>query len=180
MKTITFITGNPKKAEYLEKYLWFPVEHEKIHLDEIQWLDLREIVEHKVFQAYTKIQRPVLVEDVSLEFSVLGRLPWPFIKFFEQALWLDGLCRLLDGKDREAIARCTFWYYDGEILKYFEWSIPWKIALNPKGKNGFGWDQIFIPYFSEKTAAELSPEEYERFYTEEKPFWKIREYLLAL
>lgn len=180
MKPITFITGNPKKAEYLAKYLGFPVEHEKIDLDEIQSLDLREIVEHKVRQAYAQVRQPVLVEDVSLEFSCLGRIPWPFIKFFEKELWLDGLCRLLDEKDRGATARCTFWYYDGEVLKYFEWTISWRIALNPRGKDGFGWDQIFIPYFSDKTAAELSPEEYERFYTEEKPFWKIREYLLTL
>lgn len=75
MKPITFITGNPKKAEYLAKYLGFPVEHEKIDLDEIQSLDLREIVEHKVRQAYAQVRQPVLVEDVSLEFSCLGRIP---------------------------------------------------------------------------------------------------------
>lgn len=75
LQKITFITGNAKKAEYLEKYLGFPVAHEKLDLDEIQSLDLREIVEHKAKQAYEKIGSPVLVEDVSLEFTALGRLP---------------------------------------------------------------------------------------------------------
>ena len=49
--------------------------HEKIDLDEIQSLDLREIVEHKVRQAYEKIKKPVLVEDTSLRFEALGKLP---------------------------------------------------------------------------------------------------------
>jgi len=40
MQSITFITGNPKKAEYLEKYLGFPIMHEKIDLDELQSLSL--------------------------------------------------------------------------------------------------------------------------------------------
>ncbi len=55
MQSITFITGNQKKADYLAKYLGFPIEHQKIDLDEIQSLDLREIVEHKVKQAYEKV-----------------------------------------------------------------------------------------------------------------------------
>lgn len=82
VQEITFITGNQDKADYLARYLGFPVEHLKLDLDEIQSLDLKEIVEHKVQQAYEKIRRPVLVEDVSLEFLALGRLPGPFIRFF--------------------------------------------------------------------------------------------------
>ncbi len=81
MKPITFITGNQSKADYLAKYLGFPVAHEKLDLDEIQSLDLREIVRHKVRQAYLRIGTPVLVEDVSLEFAGLNGLPGPFLSF---------------------------------------------------------------------------------------------------
>jgi len=45
--------------------------HEKIDLEEIQSLDLREIVEHKVRQAYDVVKKPVLVEDTSLRFTAL-------------------------------------------------------------------------------------------------------------
>lgn len=95
MQSITFITGNQKKADYLARYLGFPIEHIKLDLDEIQSLDLDEIVEHKVKQAYEKIKKPVLVEDASLEFMALGRLPGPFIKFFIEEMGLDKLCTLL-------------------------------------------------------------------------------------
>lgn len=177
MSQITFITGNPKKAEYLSKYLSFPVSHQKIELDEIQSTDLREIVEHKVRQAYEKIWTPVLVEDVSLVFEDLGKLPGPFIKFFEKEIWLERLCKMIQSDNRCAIARCTFGYYDGTHLELFEWEILGTIANSPRWDGGFWWDKIFIPYFTTKTSAELDTVEYERFYTEEKPFRKIREFL---
>ena len=94
MKTITFITGNEKKAEYLARYLRMPITHKKIELDEIQSLDLTKIVEHKVREAYREIRGPVLVEDVALRFTSLGKLPGPFIKFFEQELGLERLASL--------------------------------------------------------------------------------------
>jgi inosine triphosphate pyrophosphatase len=82
MQSITFITGNQKKADYLARYLGFRIEHIKLDLEEIQSMELQEIVEHKVKQAYEKIKKPVIVEDASLEFTALGKLPGPFIKFF--------------------------------------------------------------------------------------------------
>ena len=58
MKDITFVTGNQKKADYLAKYLGFPVKHQKLDLDEIQSLDLKQIVEHKVRQAFIEAVAP--------------------------------------------------------------------------------------------------------------------------
>lgn len=178
MQNTTFITGNPKKAEYLAKYLGFPIDHIKLDLDEIQSLDSREIVTHKVKEAYEKIRWPVLVEDVSLSFSCLGKLPWPFIKFFESEIWLDKLTKMVDSSNRDATASCTFGYFDGIDIHFFEWNVPWNIAPYPRWEWWFWWDKIFIPYWTNKTSAELDESEYERFYTEEKPFSEIREFLL--
>lgn len=177
MQKITFITGNQKKADFLAKYLGFPVEHIKLDLDEIQSLDSKEIIEHKVKQAYNQIWWPVLVEDVSLSFSCLWKLPWPFIKFFESELWLERLASIVDCDNRNATASCTFGYFDWIDMHFFEWNVKWKIAKNPRWDWGFWWDRIFIPYWTDRTSAELNEEEYERFYTEEKPFTQIREFL---
>ncbi|MBI2047599.1 MAG: non-canonical purine NTP pyrophosphatase, partial [Parcubacteria group bacterium] len=62
---ITFITSNNSKAAEVSRYLGFPVRHISLELHEIQSLDLEEIVREKVLLAYEKIQKPVLVEDVS-------------------------------------------------------------------------------------------------------------------
>lgn len=179
MQTITFITGNQKKADYLAKYLGFPIEHVKIDLDEIQSLSLREIVEHKVKQAYAKVGKPVIVEDVSFEFCALGRLPGTFIKFFVEELSLETIISLLDGKDKKAIARAMVAYYDGEHLEIFEWSVHGKIAEKPSWDNGFGWDKIFIIEWKTVTNGNLDDIEYQKFYTQLKPFGKIREFLLT-
>src|SRR5437762_762729 len=137
MKNITYITSNPKKAEYLASYLGHPLLHKKVDLDEIQSLDLKEIIRHKVRQAYEIVKGPVVVEDTSLEFKALGRLPGPFIKYFLEEMSHEDLCSLLDGKDRGAIARCMYGYYDGEKEVYFEGSMQGTIAESPRGERGF-------------------------------------------
>lgn len=180
MQTITFITGNQKKADYLGKYLGFPIEHEKLDLDEIQSLDLREVVEHKAKQAYEKVGKPLLVDDVWLEFCALGKLPWPFIKFFQQEMSFHDMCNLLNGKDRKAIARCGYGYYDTNGFVYFENSLEWIISEIPRWKDGFWWDQIFIPIYESRTAAELSPDEYEVYYKKVKPLEQVRAFLLKV
>ncbi len=175
--TITFITGNQNKADYLARYLGFPVQHEKIDLDEIQSLDLKEIVEHKVRQAYEKVNSPVIVEDVSLEFIALGRLPGPFIKFFVEEVPFKTICSMLDGKTRKAVARCVFGYYDGTTLKLFEGWLEGEIAESPRGERGYGWDKIFIPEGYGMTRAELGEEDDQRTYMQIKPFAQLKDFL---
>jgi inosine triphosphate pyrophosphatase len=177
MKTVTFITGNQKKADYLAEYLGFPVKHFKIDLDEIQSLDLKKIAEHKVRQAYEKIKKPVIVEDVSLEFEALGGLPGPFIRFFVDKVPFQTICSMLNGKSRRATARCVFVYYDGKIMKLFEGKLDGEIAKKPAGKNGYGWDQIFIPQGYKVTRASLGKKDDQKTYLKAKPFAKLKKFL---
>lgn len=174
-----FITGNQDKADYLAKLLSIPLEYRKVELDELQSLDLHEIVTHKVLQAYDIIRRPVLVEDVSLEFSALGKLPGPFIKWFLESAGEEACCRMLDQfNDRSAIIRCTFGYYDGTLVTLFDSELPGTISQQPRGSNGYGFDRIFINEGYEITRAEMTPEENERTYREYmKPIDKVRDFL---
>jgi non-canonical purine NTP pyrophosphatase (RdgB/HAM1 family) len=174
---IYFITGNQSKADYLAKYLDHPIEHKKLDLDEIQSLDLSEIVEHKVRQAYDLIKQPVLVEDVSLEFTALGKLPGPFIKFFLQELSLQEVCDLLGNNSRAAIGRFLFAYYDAKRLEFFEGEIRGTIATHPEGIKGFGWDPIFIPDGYKTTRALLNDEDYQDVYLKIRPFAQLKAFL---
>ncbi len=177
MKDVVYITGSQKKAEYFAKLIGFEVGHVKVDLDEIQSLDLHEVVRHKLRQAYKQVNRPVLVEDVSLEFPALGRLPGTFIKWFQEELSHEQLCRMLDGKDRTAVARCVFGYFDGISETYFEGSLEGSVPEVPSGTLGFGWDPIFIPKGYSVTRAELSPEEDEITYRMIKPITQISKFL---
>lgn len=176
MVDVTFITGNQDKADYLAKLIGFEVKHQKVDLAEIQSLDLRTIVDHKVRQAYEKLGSPVLVEDVALEFSALGRFPGTFIKFLVDEVPFETICRMLDGLSREAVARCVFGFYDGMEVKFFEGSMKGTIAKYPAGENGFGWDKIFIPEGYEVTRAELSEEDDSKTYMTIKPFAELKHF----
>lgn len=177
MQTITFITGNQDKYTYLAKYINHPIEHCKLDLEEIQTLELQKVVKHKVHEAYKKLHKPVFVEDVSLEFTALGRLPGTFIKWFIDELPLEEICLLLEGKNRTAIARCIFGYFDGTEEVYFEGFMPGTISEKPAGTRGFGWDAIFIPEGFSVTRAELSEEDYMKTYTTIKPLDAFKEFI---
>lgn len=160
LPTLTFITSNPSKAEQLGRHLNYPVQHHTLNLPEIQSLDLKEVIEHKAKEAYKEVSGLVLVEDTSLTFSALGKLPGPFIKWFLTELNNTGLCRLLnDYEDRSAFAEVCFGLYDGKELHIFEGSMNGTIAEAPRGERGFGWDPIFIPEGSTKTWGEMTVDE---------------------
>jgi Ham1 family protein len=183
MKTITFITGNPHKADYLSRMLGLPLKHRAVDLTEIQSTSLEEIVGHKVRQAYAFAKRPVLVEDVALGFTALGGLPGPFIKFFVEAPnGLGNLCRMLDGfDDRSAVAACVFGYCDGEQVKLFRAELGGVIAKHPAGDGGFGWDKIFCPDgHGGRARAELTPSEDAETYRLFKPIDAVRQFLTTL
>lgn len=160
METITFITGNPGKVNLLRQYLHFPMIHKPLDLVEVQSLDLATIVEHKAKEAYRQVGGPVLVEDTSLRFYALGKLPGPLIKWFLTELRTDGLCRLLDNyTDRSAVAEVLFGLYDGQSFQTFSGAVEGAVAMTPRGSRGFGWDAIFVPNGFDKTWAEMKDEE---------------------
>jgi non-canonical purine NTP pyrophosphatase (RdgB/HAM1 family) len=178
IKNLTFITGNPAKAEQLSRYFKMPIQHQKIDLPEIQSLNLEEVVTCKAKEAYKEIKKPVLVEDVSLTFSALGRLPGPLIKWFLKELDLSGLSKLLNGyKDRSAVAEVMFGLYDGKKMTLFKGARKGSIALTPKGKSGFGWDPVFIPEGYSQTWAEMSETDINKTSMRKIALKKLEKYL---
>lgn len=155
---LIFITGNMHKVQWTKRYVHVPLTHKNLDLTEIQSLDVREVVEHKVKEAFKILRKPVIVEDTSFVFEALGKLPGTFIKWFFEELGNEGMCNLLE-KDRKAFYSVTFGIYNGKELHFCEGVVHGTIAEKPLGKNGFGWDPIFIPEGQTKTHGEMSDEE---------------------
>lgn len=158
-KTIVFISGNSDKAAWTQRYLSVKLEHKKLDLTEIQSLDPHEVVEYKVKEAYKILGKPVLVEDTSLVFHSLGKLPGTLIKWFVKELGNEGLCKVIYDNDRSATASVIFGYYDGKKVIFGDGHINGSIAQKPRGTNGFGWDPIFVPDGQKKTHAEMTHDE---------------------
>lgn len=180
MRDLTFITGNQQKADYLAKWLGLPVTHQKLDLDELQSLDVRIVVEHKVRQAYALLQKPVLVEDVGLVFTAMGQLPGTLIKWFLEELGEDGLCKLAHSyPDQTAEAFILYALFDGTDIRYFEARQMGHIATEPKGSNGFGWNTVFIPEGSERTYGEMDDDAFKQWNIRAHAVEKLKQYLTS-
>jgi non-canonical purine NTP pyrophosphatase (RdgB/HAM1 family) len=164
MLPLTFITSSDNKLREVERLLGQQLSRAQVPLDEIQDIALEPVVVHKAKQAYIQVQRPVLVEDTGLAFAAWNGLPGALVKWFLVALGTEGLCRLLQGEgNRSAVASTLFAYYDGKLLRVFTGTVEGSVPLQPRGESGFGWDAIFQPVGSERTFAEMTTEEKDRF-----------------
>lgn len=181
MTKVTFITGNPSKAKYFAELVGKDIDHHAADVPEIQSLDLAEIVEFKARAAYDQLKTPVIIEDTGVVISSLGKLPGPFIKWFEKELGLEKICRLADiSDDRSATAGAAFAYYDGDELKIFKSELAGTIPEIPTGAEGFGWNPIFIPNGSSQTLGEMDDETFKNYYVQIKPFDQLKDFLASL
>lgn len=178
MQDLVFITGNQHKADFLAKLLGRPVKHHKLDLDELQSLDLHAVAEHKVRQAYEILKQPVLVEDASLTFPAMGRLPGTFIKWFVEELGYDGLLRLANSlPSQKAHGKVCYALYDGKEVKIFDGEMHGRIAKEARGTGGFGFDPIFINDGYDITRAEMDEETYFKTSYRADAMQKLKEHL---
>lgn len=178
MKELVFITGNQHKADILQRGLGLPVRHHKLDLEEIQSLDLHAVAEHKARQAYDILGAPVLIEDASLTFTAMGRLPGPFIKWFIEDLGIPGLARLAASlPSQEAVSHVVYAYCDGEAVQFFDGTMHGKIVAEPRGDSGFGFDPIFVNDGYTVTRAEMSRQDYDATSYRTEAMTKLRAHL---
>lgn len=157
-----FVTGRAEKAQEAER-LGFRFERVSLDLAEIQAIDPAEIVEAKARGAYAKVGQPVLVEDSGLAIHAWRGFPGALVKWVEKTAGLESIARMLDAfPDRAATATCAVAYFDGERIATGRGEVSGSIAAEPRGAGGFGWDSLFIPSGSDRTFAEMPPEEKDR------------------
>ena len=160
-KQLKFVTGNLNKLREAQEILGIDLEQQALdHLHEIQTYDVRELVEHKVTQAWQELQCPVMVEDSGLILTAWNGLPGALVKWFEKSVGCAGMLNMLQAFDnREAFAQCLVAVHDGEKIRVAEGKVRGVIAGELRGNNGFGWDVMFIPEGHTRTYAEMSAEE---------------------
>lgn len=162
MQEITFVTSNKDKVRETQQILQFPLAISHVDLDEIQELDLEKVASHKLDHAYNALQKPVMIDDVSVVIHAWNTFPGPLIKWVLKASngTPEMLLKMLEGeKNREATATLAIGFFDGKIKKIFYGQIEGTIGFAISGENGFGWDKVFIPKGYSQTLASLSVEE---------------------
>lgn len=171
-----FITGNKNKFAEASAII-SGLKQLDIDLDEIQETDAKKVIEHKLQEALTHKKAHFIVEDSSLYFDCLGKLPGVLIKWFWKELGNNGLydlCRRYNNFEAEAVV--TLGYTDGNKIKYFEGRMSGKI-VKPVAKEGFGYDPIFAPEGHNKTYHEMINEEKNKISHRRKVLDKLKKYL---
>ena len=157
------VTGNPGKIVEARRLCGFELQTVEVDLPEIQSLDLVEVVRAKAAEAWRRVERPLVVEEVSLELAAFGGFPGPLIKWMLQAMGPEGIASAVQrlGNNR-ATARALLLMTDGEHEIMAEGSTSGELVLPPRGEGGFGWDPVFQPEGQTLTYGELPSAEKDR------------------
>lgn len=175
MKKIIFATTNKNKIREAQEILGVKINGIELDIDEIQSLEPEKVIRKKAYDAYKIYKKPVLVEDTSLFFKAWKNLPGVFIDYFLKSVGIKGLIKMLSAKkNRGAVAITYLAIFNGKKYIVLEGKVRGKIAMEPRGKNGFGWDPIFIPDKFFKTFAEMDSTEKNKISMRKKAFVKLR------
>ncbi len=159
---LKFITGNKTKFKEVQAIL-FPlkVEQVSIALHEIQEIDPKKIIQHKLKEAFKHHKGEFIIDDSSLFLSCFNyQLPGPLIKWFNDTIGTKAIfemCRKM--KDSKAKAVTYIGYAKGpKEIKFFDGALTGKI-VKPSGDYNFGYDQIFLPQNAKQTLAVMKGQE---------------------
>ncbi len=143
---LVFVTSNLGKLREAEEVLGTKLVHRALDLSEVQSLDLGEVVRDKARTAFARLGQPVLVEDTSLELQGLGGFPGPLVRWLLATVGPGGISRIVAAfDDRRAVVRCMACACDGVEEAVGVGVVHGTIAEAPRGRQGFGWDSVFMP-----------------------------------
>jgi XTP/dITP diphosphohydrolase len=130
----------------------------------------------------------VIADDSGLEVDALGGAPGVFSARFagKHATDQDNLAKLLSELTRTAALpeqwsarfHCVIALArNGKVLDTFDGVAEGRIVETPRGKNGFGYDPIFVPIGFRETFGELASETKNRISHRAQALGKLKRYL---
>ncbi len=187
---ILFATSNINKVSEIKAALpehisLFSLKDIDTNISEIDepYETLEENAVHKAVSYSNLLKMNCFSEDTGLEvFSLNGA---PGVKSARYAGFPSDtdknmalLLKNLEGAaDRSAQFRTVIALIINDQIHCFEGICKGQIIQQPKGKNGFGYDPIFIPDGSDKSFAEMNTGEKNKFSHRKKAVDKMIEYL---
>ncbi len=172
-----FVTGNRHKLEEAREALkdcGVELVQARAPKIEVQSMDVREVARTAALTAYLYLRKPLVVEDTGLYIDALRGFPGAFAAHVYETIGLEGVLKLLEGVgDRGARFVTAVAAVIPPNVYVVEGVVEGRIAEEPRGVRGFGYDPIFIPKGSGKTFAEMSLEEKNRFSHRAKAFRRL-------
>jgi XTP/dITP diphosphohydrolase len=158
VEEVYFATGNRHKfKEALDVFgkVDIALKHFEFRHNEIRSDSLEEIARESAESAYKELGKPVFVEDSGLFIDALEGFPGTYSAWVNKKLGCKGILKLLDGiEKREARFEACIAYNDGNEIRTFRGICGGNISENERGKDGFGYDPVFVPKGESSTFAE--------------------------
>lgn len=133
---------------------------------------------------YDKFHIPVIAEDSGLSVEQLNGTPGIFSARYagENASDKQNNLKLIENlkslpQPHTAKFICAAVYYGGKDFKSTLGEMKGKVIEELHGKNGFGYDPLFIAEGNDKTNAELDPDEKNKISHRYKAFEKLKKVL---
>jgi XTP/dITP diphosphohydrolase len=180
------VTGNLHKFNevrpVLSKYNIAAGMLQKIDAVEIQDDDIENVAKASALDAVRKSRLPIIVEDAGLFIETLSSFPGPYSSFVYRTIGNDGILKLLrDVVDRGARFRSVVAFFSPEQDEPLSFSceVRGEIVERKRGTCGFGFDPIFKPSGSQKTFAEMSVDEKNKYSHRASAFRRFAEWYTA-
>jgi XTP/dITP diphosphohydrolase len=184
-RVIFFVTNNIHKFNEARKVLaeyGVSVGMLRVKGSEIQSASLEEIAKTSVMDAFRRCNLPVIVEDAGLFIQALNGFPGPYAAYAYKTIGNKGLLKLMENvKNREAKFQSviaahspesrTPICFNGEVMGEIT-----KEERRGKSESDFGFDPIFKPAKSDKTFAQMSIPEKNRYSHRAKALRKFAEW----
>jgi non-canonical purine NTP pyrophosphatase (RdgB/HAM1 family) len=158
--TISICTTNKSKVREFERILVRSLDPVSLEVDEPQTLDTGVACRAKAEAAFQKLGRPVVVDDTGFELEAISGFPGALVTWAINAGSTRLLHRMIpDGGTDRATVVTAIGYADVDRVEVFIGRLEGRVIAEPRGSNGFGFDEVFIPIGQERTLAEMSDEE---------------------
>lgn len=156
LMTLILATKNKDKAEELAKLLGGSAEIQTLPDDFLEIKEtgttLEENARHKAQSVYREFRIPTVADDTGLEVNALDGDPGVYTARYagDAATYDDNNRKLLkelkDKSDRSASFITSICYIDAQGHEHvFRGEVKGIIAMEARGRNGFGYDPVFIP-----------------------------------
>lgn len=163
--SLVFITSNKNKFIEANRILAeykIVIEFIKDNLIEVQDDELENISRFTLEYSKKKFIGKIIVEDSGLFIEELNGFPGPYSSYTYRKIGCEGILKLLNNiRNRQAEFRSVISFTNANtntdrIIKTFTGIVRGKISNEKRGKEGFGYDPIFIPEKSDNTFAEMN------------------------
>ncbi|NYT05331.1 MAG: RdgB/HAM1 family non-canonical purine NTP pyrophosphatase [Methanomicrobiales archaeon] len=141
---ITVVTSNRNKAREVAAFFQgvATVDHVPLECPEYRDDDVGAIAREKARFAYEHLKKPLIVDDTGFFIPALGGFPGPYAAYVLGTIGLEGVLRLMEGKeDTRAWFETAIAYADEGGIRIFRGRIE-GVIVAPRGSGGFGYDPI--------------------------------------